>query len=93
MIASLSLRRLQLLVVPLTLVALISSVHAGGFSGPVVSVLDGDTIEVLHNQHPERIRLSGIDCPEKGQAYGQRAKQTVLPAFRTVCLWRGGGAL
>jgi micrococcal nuclease len=45
------------------------------FTGHVVSVLDGDTIEVLHNQRPERIRLSGIDCPEKGQAYGQRAKQ------------------
>jgi endonuclease YncB( thermonuclease family) len=43
------------------------------FSGPVVSVLDGDTIEVLHNQHHERIRLSGIDCPEKGQAYGNNA--------------------
>jgi endonuclease YncB( thermonuclease family) len=43
--------------------------------GRVTAVLDGDTIEVLHNQHPERIRLSGIDCPEKGQAYGQRAKQ------------------
>ena len=45
------------------------------FSGPVVSVLDGDTLEVLHNQRPERIRLSGIDCPEKGQAFGKRAKQ------------------
>ena len=32
-------------------------------------------IEVLHNQHPERIRLRGIDCPEKGQDFGQRAKQ------------------
>ena len=51
------------------------SLAAADFSGPVVSVLDGDTIEVLHNQHPERIRLSGIDCPEKGQAYGQKAKQ------------------
>jgi hypothetical protein len=39
------------------------------FSGPIVSVIDGDTIEVLHNQHAERIRLSGIDCPEKDQAY------------------------
>jgi micrococcal nuclease len=48
---------------------------AADFSGPVVGVLDGDTIEVLHNQHPERIRLNGIDCPEKGQAYGKRAKQ------------------
>ena len=46
-----------------------------GFIGPVVSVLDGDTIEVLHNTHPERVRLSGIDCPEKGQAYGNNAKQ------------------
>lgn len=45
------------------------------FMGQVISVLDGDTIEVLHDQHPERIRLSGIDCPEKGQAYGQKAKQ------------------
>ena len=44
------------------------------FSGSVVSILDGDTLEVLHNQRPERIRLSGIDCPEKRQAYGQKAK-------------------
>lgn len=44
-------------------------------AGRVVSILDGDTIEVLHNQHPERIRLNGIDCPEKGQAFGTRAKQ------------------
>ena len=52
-----------------------TQVFAADFSGSVVRVLDGDTIEVLHSQHPERIRLSGIDCPEKGQAYGQKAKQ------------------
>jgi micrococcal nuclease len=45
------------------------------FVGPVVAVLDGDTIEVLYNTTPERVRLSGIDCPEKGQAFGNRAKQ------------------
>jgi len=50
-------------------------VCAADFSGPVVSVLDGDTLEVLHSNRPERIRLNGIDCPEKGQAYGKRAKQ------------------
>ena len=49
-----------------------SAVLALDFTAPVVSVLDGDTIEVLHNTHPERVRLSGIDCPEKGQAYGTR---------------------
>jgi len=48
---------------------------AADFSDSVVSVLDGNTIEVLHNTHAERIRLNGIDCPEKGQTYGNRAKQ------------------
>ena len=57
-----------------TVVVLWAAPALADFSGQVVSVLDGDTIEVLHNQHPERIRLSGIDCPEKGQAYGQKAK-------------------
>jgi endonuclease YncB( thermonuclease family) len=53
---------LKMLVVP-------GELWAADFSGLVVSVLDGDTIEVLHNTHAERIRLNGIDCPEKGQAY------------------------
>jgi micrococcal nuclease len=54
---------------------LCTSVNANDFTSKVVGVLDGDTIEVLHNRAPERIRLSGIDCPEKGQAFGKRAKQ------------------
>jgi micrococcal nuclease len=44
---------------------------------PVVSVLDGDTLEVLNGHHAERICLSGIDCPEKGQAFGNNAKHAV----------------
>ncbi len=59
----------------LVLFVLISVSEAFAFTGPVISVQDGDTIEVLHNHHPERIRLHGIDCPEKGQAYGNKAKQ------------------
>ncbi len=38
------------------------------FTGRVVGVADGDTITVLHNGKGERIRLHGIDCPEKRQA-------------------------
>lgn len=49
--------------------------HGSDFTVPVVAVLDGDTIEVLHDNQAERIRLYGIDCPEKSQAYGKKAKQ------------------
>ena len=55
--------------------ALAPTLCLADFSGPVVSVLDGDTIEVLNGHHADRIRLSGIDCPEKGQAYSKKAKQ------------------
>ena len=41
----------------------------------VVGVSDGDTITVLHDQEPVKVRLYGIDCPEKRQAFGERAKQ------------------
>jgi len=64
--------------IPLILIASLAnsvSVFAADFSGQVVGVLDGDTIEVLHRNRAERIRLNGIDCPEKGQAYGKKANQ------------------
>ena len=48
-----------------SLLLLTASTVFADFTGQVVRVIDGDTIEVLHNQHPERIRLSGIDCSEK----------------------------
>jgi len=51
------------------LFALSLSALANEFKGNVISILDGDTIEVLHNTKPERVRLSGIDCPEKGRAW------------------------
>lgn len=44
-------------------------------------MIDGDSIEVMYIRHPERIRLSGIDCSEKGQAYGKRAKQSASALF------------
>ncbi|MDK2741954.1 MAG: thermonuclease family protein [Nitrospira sp. BO4] len=53
----------------------VSPSHAGDFIGRVISIKDGDTIEVLHNRKAERIRLTGIDCPERKQAFGRRAKQ------------------
>jgi micrococcal nuclease len=62
-------------VVLLALLTPSPAVAVSEYQGEVVRVIDGDTIEVLHNNYPERIRLSGIDCPEKGQTYGKQAKQ------------------
>ena len=60
----------------LILFLLLLSIPATCFSWPakVVSVADGDTITVLHNDQHKEIRLYGIDCPEKGRSHGQQAK-------------------
>ncbi|QFH72826.1 hypothetical protein FR762_23975 (plasmid) [Enterobacter sp. E76] len=56
-------------------------------SGRVVRVLDGDTVEILQaSRERTRIRLAGIDAPEKNQPFGQRSRQflTRLVAQRHV---------
>ena len=45
------------------------------WSGKVIGVADGDTITVLRDKQPQKIRLYGIDCPEKRQPFGKKAKQ------------------
>lgn len=42
--------------------------------GKVVSIADGDTFTMLVNNERIRIRLHGIDCPEKGQDFSNVAK-------------------
>lgn len=45
-------------------------------TGKVISVADGDTITILDSSRKQhKIRLYGIDCPEKGQAFGKAAKK------------------
>lgn len=46
-------------------------------SGKVIGVMDGDTIDILYNNKPLRIRLEHIDCPEirKKQPFGAQAKK------------------
>jgi micrococcal nuclease len=48
------------------------------YEGKVVGISDGDTITVLVGGHqPLKVRLAEIDAPEKSQAFGQRAKQSL----------------
>lgn len=48
---------------------------AATFTGKVVGISDGDTISVMREGRAVKVRLHGIDCPEKGQPYGTKAKQ------------------
>ena len=46
--------------------------------GKVVGISDGDTIKVLDSNKTEhKIRLMGIDAPEKSQAFGAASKQAL----------------
>jgi micrococcal nuclease len=54
-----------------------AQVPQGRLEGEVVTVLDGDTIDVMHGGGAVRVRLAGIDCPEKRQPFGKKAKQRV----------------
>ena len=45
------------------------------FKAKVIAISDGDTITVLKDKRQFKIRLHGIDSPEKGQAFGNKAKQ------------------
>ena len=52
--------------------------NAEVLDGKVVGISDGDTITVLDNSNKEhKVRLMGIDAPEKSQAFGIEAKQTL----------------
>lgn len=45
-------------------------------SAKIIRILDGDTVEILYDQLPIKLRLEHIDAPEKRgkQPYGNKAK-------------------
>jgi endonuclease YncB( thermonuclease family) len=46
--------------------------------GDVVSIADGDTQTLLDDSKTQhKIRLAGIDAPEKGQAFGTKARENL----------------
>jgi endonuclease YncB( thermonuclease family) len=46
--------------------------------GRVVGIADGDTLTLLDERNTQhKIRLSGIDSPEKGQPFGQVCKKSL----------------
>jgi endonuclease YncB( thermonuclease family) len=66
-------------VVVVLLVLLVTNANASFvLQGLVIGVSDGDSITVLDSEKRQhKIRLQGIDAPEKAQAYGQKSKESL----------------
>jgi len=68
--------KLPLLAAILSVIAVLG--QAATIEGWVVGVTDGDTVTVLDGSKTQhKIRLAGIDAPEKKQAFGARSKQSL----------------
>lgn len=65
----------------LLLIASLLLVHtatADTINGRVVGVADGDTVTILDNSNTQwKIRLMGIDAPEKKMPFGQKSKEAL----------------
>jgi endonuclease YncB( thermonuclease family) len=58
---------------------LASGAHAAELHGKVVGVADGDTITVVDGARAlHKVRLAGIDAPEKNQPYGGEARRHLV---------------
>ena len=68
---------MRIVFVFILLTCLLNVSYAEVFSGKVITVLDGDTIQVLRNGRPVKVRLAGIDAPEMEQEFGMASKQSL----------------
>jgi hypothetical protein len=48
------------------------------FQGKVVRIADGDTVTVLRGREQVKVRLNGIDAPEKNQSFGTKWKDAEI---------------
>ena len=51
--------------------------HSDEFTTKVIAVLDGDTVLVKRASGLLKIRLAGIDAPEKAQTFGETSKRSL----------------
>jgi endonuclease YncB( thermonuclease family) len=71
----------MLKIIVFSLLCLSLTVQAEYLTGRVIRVADGDTITILDSSNTlHKIRLSGIDAPERKQAFGMKSKDSLSDA-------------
>lgn len=54
------------------------------FRGEVIHITDGDNLTIVTDKEWIRVRLAGVDAPERNQPYGTRASQSLSD----LCFWQ-----
>src|SRR5262245_16509718 len=54
-----------------------TAAHTETLTGRVVGISDGDTLAVLVERQEVKVRINGIDAPERKQVFGERSKQNL----------------
>jgi endonuclease YncB( thermonuclease family) len=69
-----------------TIIILVSTTALHAWTGNVVSIIDGDTIQVNHDGKQVAVHFYGISTPQKTQAFGNKATKmtTAFLAGKTV---------
>ena len=63
--------------IAIALMLLTTATNAGTLTGHVVGITDGDTLTLLVDRQQYKIRIAGIDAPERHQAWGDKSKLNI----------------
>lgn len=74
------------LLVLASLVSLLAFAQQGdaAFQGAVIHITDGDNLTIAADKEWIRVRLAGVDAPERNQPYGTRASHSLSD----LCFWK-----
>lgn len=63
--------------IAIMLMLMSSAANSDTLTGHVVGITDGDTLTLLVDRQQYKIRISGIDAPERHQAWGDKSKANI----------------